>query len=114
MTDLLTKWEPTFSSYYSDASEVLYRLGGQQYDLMQVERTQEGWHGLLLAWEDTFYDVDDEDDVPVLYDDTDPDVEDDSTLSGLVLLDEKVFPSMEQAAEWCEEHLTEDDTSWAT
>lgn len=92
-----TLWEPSHFDYYPDTVESYYALGEGRYAMVQVERTTAGWHGLLFTYED----VSDEDDVPMLYDDVDPD--NDSTFM-FALLDEAVFQTEQEAKDWCEDH----------
>lgn len=80
------EWEPIEESYY-DGSVGAEMTVGAHYDMLRVERTNEGWHGILMAWWDP-----------------DPEVGYDPIILGadFVMVDEQVFDSQDEAEDWCE------------
>jgi hypothetical protein len=75
-------WEPALAPYYDDSILADYAFG-EHYDVIQVELGNDGWHGMILAWEDS---------VPGPY----------GVEGSAVLLDEAVFSERVKAREWAE------------
>lgn len=82
------EWEPATLQYYTEAIGAEYTWG-QAYEILQIEKTNEGWHALILEWEDLS--MDEEDDLDLNWQDTEP---------CYVMLDEKVFDHKTHAKEW--------------
>ena len=74
-------WDPTDETYYPDGV-MAERAMGIHYDLLQVEQTLDGWHGIVMVWN-----------APEEFSDTEP---------GLCLADEAVFTAKYDATTWCE------------
>lgn len=81
-------WEPCVLQYYPDSIGAEFAWG-QSYECLQVEKTNEGWHALILEWEDLS--DDDNDDPDLNWQDSEP---------CYVMLDEKVFDHKGHAKEW--------------
>jgi hypothetical protein len=85
-------WEPTVA-LRADASLAETAIG--EYYEMQVEYSNEGWHGLLLRWTDA--------DVEALARTMFEDLDGSHVTYLDMLVDEQVFASYEDAVEWCQE-----------
>jgi len=83
-------WEPASLLYYPDSIGAEHTYG-QSYESLQVEKTNEGWHALILEWEDLSYECEDDEDSEWGWVDTEP---------CYVMLDEKVFDHKGHAKEW--------------
>ena len=90
MADTAYYWEPATLLYYPDSVDAEYTWG-QHYESLQVEKTNEGWHALILEWEDLSNGEDD-----------DPDLNWQDTEPCYVMIDEKLFPHKGHAKEWLE------------
>lgn len=77
------QWEPIEDTFYS-FGDYPWRTTGLFYDGLHVEQTIEGWHGILLQWHpgDKY--------------------EEDYDPPGFAMVDEQVFPTQEEAQDWCE------------
>lgn len=86
-------WDPTTPHWEEGA--MAERAGGYYFDMLQVEQTNEGWHGMVFL---TIVDEDDE-----------------GYYGHIELIDEQVFSFREEAVMWCEvldETRAKADTSW--
>jgi hypothetical protein len=84
------EWDQVEDSYYEASSEPEV-AAGLSFDALRVERTNEGWHGILTYWCEP---------------DEEYEYEGQFTGGEYVMLDEKVFPTKAEAESWCEERDT--------
>lgn len=74
-------WEHTHETYYPDGV-MAENAVGISYDVLQVEQTLDGWHGIVMVWN-----------APEEFSEVEP---------GLCMADESVFPAKYDAVLWCE------------
>jgi hypothetical protein len=82
------EWEISEDTKYANSVTPEY-TSGHFYDVLQVEKSNEGWHGFLLMFE-----------APSYY-------EEESHTGGLSILDEELFNTRDDAVLWCEQRDTE-------
>lgn len=81
-------WEPAQETQWSYGHNPS-TTPGLFYDILHVEQSAEGWHGFLLGYVPPGYDEDD------VYE-----------AGGLIILDEELLNTRDQATLWCEQRDT--------
>jgi hypothetical protein len=81
-------WQPAEDTQYVYSASPTY-TSGLFYDVLHVERSNEGWHGFLLIFSPPSFDEYGEHDA-----------------GGLTILDEELFETQEQAELWCTQRDT--------
>jgi hypothetical protein len=84
---MMYAWEPSADTKYVYSVHPEY-TPGHFYDVLQVEQSNEGWHGFLLMYSP-----------PSHY-------EDEYDSGGLGIFDEELFNTRDQAVLWCEQRDT--------